>query len=83
MRTGDGFLIVYSVTLRSSFDEVASFRDQILRVKDSEDIPIIIVGNKIDMEADRKVPTEEGEKLAQRLGSSIPARLLPIPSWQR
>merc|ERR1712188_139359 len=46
MRTGQGFLIVYSITSRSSFDEVAQFRDQILRVKDADKVPIVIVGNK-------------------------------------
>jgi GTPase KRas protein len=68
MRTGAGFLIVYAVTLRSSFEEVANFRDQILRAKDSDDIPIVIVGNKIDMESERKVSTEEGQDLAHKLG---------------
>lgn len=33
MRTGQGFLCVYSITSRSSFDEITSFREQILRVK--------------------------------------------------
>ena len=46
MRTGQGFLIVYSVTSRSSFHEVSQFRDQILRVKDADTVPIVIVGNK-------------------------------------
>ncbi len=61
-------MIVYAVTLRSSFEEVANFRDQILRAKDSDDIPIVIVGNKIDMESERKVSTEEGQDLAHKLG---------------
>ncbi len=46
MRTAHGFLIVYSVTSLSSFHEVSQFRDQILRVKDTDTVPIVIVGNK-------------------------------------
>ena len=46
MRTAHGFLIVYSVTSLSSFHEVSQFRDQILRVKDADTVPIVIVGNK-------------------------------------
>jgi GTPase SAR1 family protein len=46
MRTAHGFLIVYSVTNSSSFDEVLQFRDQILREKDAANVPIVIVGNK-------------------------------------
>jgi len=40
IRTGQGFLIVYSVASRSSFDAVANFRDQILRVKDEDEYPM-------------------------------------------
>ncbi len=47
MRSGQGFLIVYSVKSVSSFHEVPQFRDQILRVKDAANVPIVIVGNKV------------------------------------
>jgi GTPase SAR1 family protein len=46
MRAGQGFLIVYSVTNPSSFHEVSQFRDQILRAKDVDNVPIVIVANK-------------------------------------
>ncbi|KAJ3450134.1 transforming protein p21 [Anaeramoeba flamelloides] len=46
MKEGDGFLLVYAINSRNSFDEVSIFREQITRVKDSEDLPMIIVGNK-------------------------------------
>ncbi len=34
MRTGDGFLLVYSVTDPQSFESIENFYTQILRVKD-------------------------------------------------
>ena len=34
MRKGDGFLLVYSVTDTQSFENIANFHTQILRVKD-------------------------------------------------
>jgi GTPase KRas protein len=46
MRTGQGFLLVYSVTSRASFEEVNIFRDQIMRVKESSSVPLVLVGNK-------------------------------------
>ena len=46
IRAAQGFLIVYSVTSPSSFHEVSQFRDEILRVKDAANVPIVIVGNK-------------------------------------
>ena len=55
MRTGEGFLLVYSITSRQSFDEIQTFQQQILRVKDKDYFPIIIVGNKCDLDAEREV----------------------------
>ena len=62
MRTGQGFLCVYSITNKGSFDEIASFREQILRVKDADKVPMVMIGNKLDLEAggERKVTQDEG-----------------------
>lgn len=58
MRTGEGFLLVYSITSRQSFEEIMTFQQQILRVKDKDYFPIIVVGNKCDLENERQVSTE-------------------------
>lgn len=55
MRTGEGFLLVYSITSRTSFIEIATFQQQILRVKDKDYFPVIVVGNKCDLDMDRAV----------------------------
>lgn len=55
MRTGEGFLLVYSITSRQSFEEILTFQQQILRVKDRDYFPIIIVGNKCDLDMERQV----------------------------
>ena len=55
MRTGEGFLLVYSITSRQSFEEILTFQQQILRVKDKDYFPIIIVGNKCDLDMERQV----------------------------
>lgn len=68
IRTGQGFLIVYSVASRSSFDAVTNFRDQILRVKDEDEYPMIILGNKCDLENEREVQTNDGKDLSKSLG---------------
>lgn len=81
MRTGQGFILVYAITsrfqcpsgiclsaCRSSFDEIASFREQILRVKDKDKVPMILVGNKCDLETERQVTTGEGSELAKSFG---------------
>jgi GTPase KRas protein len=55
MRPGEGFLLVYSITDRSSFQELEVFYEQILRVKDKDFFPMIVVGTKCDLEYDRQV----------------------------
>ena len=69
MRTGQGFIIVYSITSKASFEEVKKFRDQVVRVKDSDKVPIVVVGNKLDLEDEsREVSKDEGRELAQNWG---------------
>ena len=68
MRTGEGFLLVYSIDSRRSFDELQSFHSQILRVKDCDKVPMILVGNKCDLEAHREVSRSEAMALAESWG---------------
>jgi len=69
MRTGQGFLCVYAITSRTSFEEVSSFREQILRVKDADKVPLVICGNKCDLESERQVSKNEGHELAKSFES--------------
>ncbi|KAI9159196.1 RAS1 protein [Blastocladiella emersonii ATCC 22665] len=65
MRTGEGFLLVYSITSRNTFEEISTFHQQILRVKDKDTFPMILIGNKCDLEHERMVQLQEGRSLAQ------------------
>jgi len=67
MRSGEGFLLVFSVDNRSSFDEIYKYHRQILRVKDRDEFPMLMVGNKCDLEHQRTVTTEEGQHVARNL----------------
>ncbi|KAL5341690.1 ras-like protein [Aspergillus crustosus] len=68
MRTGEGFLLIYSITSRQSFEEIMTFQQQILRVKDKDYFPIIVVANKCDLDKERVVSEQEGEALARQFG---------------
>jgi GTPase KRas len=68
MRTGEGFLLVYSITSRQSYEEIMTFQQQILRVKDRDYFPMIVVGNKCDLEMERQVSKAEGEEMARSFG---------------
>ena len=58
MRCGEGFMICYSVTDRHSFQEALEYRKLISRVRANEDIPLVLVGNKFDLQQQRKVISE-------------------------
>lgn len=68
IKNGQGFVIVYSITSLQTFQDIKTMRDQIQRVKGSERIPMILVGNKADLEHQREVPIPEGTSLAQHWG---------------
>jgi GTPase KRas protein len=72
MRHGQGFLLVYSIADRRSFEEVQKLRDQIYKSQDkdadTQKLPIVMVGNKCDLEVDRQVSTLEGQQLAKHWG---------------
>ena len=55
MRGGEGFLLVYSITSRRSFDEMRKYRETVDRVRNYEQVPLILVGNKSDLESRREV----------------------------
>merc|ERR1712088_1166277 len=67
MRSGEGFLLVFSLTDQSSFGEIYKFHKQILRVKDRDEFPMLIVGNKADLSAHRQVSTADCEDMAKQL----------------
>ncbi|EGC30255.1 rsmA, RAS family GTPase [Dictyostelium purpureum] len=68
IRCGDGFVLVYSITSRESYQKIKDLREKILWVKDKEKVPMIIVGNKSDIEKDRKVTKSEARALAEEYG---------------
>lgn len=72
MKTGQGFILAYSITSGISFETAHKLRMQILRIKeDAQDIPIMLVGNKVDLEEERVVSKEEGEEMSKRCKSGF------------
>lgn len=65
IKSGHGFLLVFSITSMSSFAELSAIRDEIIHVKDDEFVPMVIVGNKADLEDAREVPKPRAFALSQ------------------
>lgn len=66
IKNGQGFVVVYSITSHQTFHDVKNMKEQIVRVKGTEKVPILLVGNKLDLEHQREVSTVEGMGLAQQ-----------------
>lgn len=69
MRDAQGFLLVFSITSLSSLQELAELRAQIINVKNDPYVPIVLVGNKSDLEEDRMVSRSRAFALSQEWGS--------------
>lgn len=49
MRGGEGFILIYSITEKRSYDELYRFKEMIDRVRNYESVPMVIAGNKSDL----------------------------------
>lgn len=66
MKNGQGFVLVYSITAQATFNDLTDLREQILRVKDQDNVPMVLVGNKCDLEDERVVGKDQGQMLARQ-----------------
>jgi small GTP-binding protein len=66
MKSGQGFLLVFSITSKSSLQELVGLREEIIRIKDDVNVPIVIVGNKADLEDQRQVDRAKAFSVSQR-----------------
>ena len=60
----DGCIIVYDITDENSFNEIENYFIPVIKEKCKAKIPILILGNKTDMEDTRHISPEQGEQLA-------------------
>lgn len=63
-----GFILVYDITKVETFNKIQFWIDEIHKEVNKEEIAIILIGNKKDLEDLRQVPTEQGRELAKELG---------------
>ena len=70
IKNGEGFILAYSIISQSTFNDLIQIYDQIIRIKETSEtssiIPMILVGNKCDLKAERIVTKEQGLHLAKQ-----------------
>ena len=67
IKSCDGLLIVYAVNDRTSFEKIEEWLKEVEEKKNTNNkVPLVLIGNKIDLENERVVSKEEGEKLAEK-----------------
>ena len=68
LRGADGVIIVYDITDKKSFLNVDDWFEEIKEYCDMDDISVVLVGNKVDLEGERQVTYEEGKEMADKYG---------------
>lgn len=72
---GQGFLVVYAVTAKTSFEAVDGILHRVYSLRECENSdnkpPVVLCGNKIDLQDMREVTTEEGNNYATLKGISF------------
>ena len=67
LRKADGVILVYDITSQESFRKI-DFWIQELHSKNRDSKVLMLVGNKTDLDNERKVSFQEGEKKANEIG---------------
>ena len=67
IKNAEGILLMYDITDRKSFESITNWIEDIKEKKENN-FPIILIGNKTDLEHERQVSKEEGEKVAEKYG---------------
>jgi small GTP-binding protein len=67
VRNAEGIILMYDITNIKTFESIIEWVDSIRKIKPN-DFPILLVGNKCDLEEERLIETEEGRQEAEKYG---------------
>ena len=62
---GDGFILVFAINDKESFDYIKNIKNKINEIK-GENIPIILIGNKIDLKDEREIDEKDIKELIKK-----------------
>ena len=67
IKNADGAFLMYDITNKVSFNSISEWMESIFDSK-PKNFPIVLIGNKLDLEDCREVESKEGEELAKNYG---------------
>lgn len=69
-RGAQGVILVYDVTSRESFDNLrGTWLKELETYADLDDLVLMVVGNKVDLEAERQVSLEDGRQFSKNISA--------------
>eukprot|EP01101_Sappina_pedata_P007964 TRINITY_DN4316_c0_g1_i1.p2 TRINITY_DN4316_c0_g1~~TRINITY_DN4316_c0_g1_i1.p2 ORF type:complete len:225 (-),score=80.69 TRINITY_DN4316_c0_g1_i1:98-679(-) len=68
---GDGYMIVYSIIERHTFEVAQKFHENILNIAGFDIYPTVLVGSKFDLSQNRQISEDEGKALANKWSCSF------------
>jgi len=57
--------LVYSIISLATFQLIPELHRQIVEIKETNNVSVILIGNKSDLESQRQVSVEDGSQLAE------------------
>lgn len=78
-RGADACILVHDITSEKSFEQLNSWRDEFLSQaspRDPDNFPFVVIGNKVDREAERRVPKSKATQWCKSKGPK------PIPYFE-
>ncbi|GFY75119.1 GTP-binding protein Rheb [Trichonephila inaurata madagascariensis] len=66
-----GYVLVYSITSERSFEIVKSIHHRLLDMTGKVQVPIVLVGNKVDLHMERTVSYEDGKRAAASMNAEF------------
>ena len=69
IKNADGIILMYDITQQNTFESISNWMENIFSQK-GKDFPVVLIGNKCDLE-ERVVSKDEGEEMAKKYGLSF------------
>ena len=69
LKKADGIILVYDITYKISFENLNKWLKDIN--ENAKGLPIVLIGNKTDLEENREVSKEEGNEFAKKINEEI------------